>query len=417
MRIVLVIRNLAGVVGGAERAILALGGAMAGRGHDVTVCTYDRHQGPPHYAVPPNVRLVNLNPNPRPRRAAPSTAPEPEESVGAKKTRPMRAVLKRMELEFRPVRRMVWQLKNGKLVDRLAAFLAGERPDIVVVFLPTLAPQMAEVLRRSRIPSVLAFRNAPDRMLRRDELDLDQSLRAVTFEESLARYDAFSVLSDGYIDLLPAGIRQRTVYIPNDVDLSQFEAASARPLLERGRTVLYAGRLVAHKRVDLLIRAFAGIAQDFPDWTLRIYGEGREGAGLRAQVPGHLGGRIVFHGVVEKIEEPLADAQIFCLPSQVEGSPRALGEAFASGLACVGLSDCRGVSDLIGSDAGLLVQPDAAALAAGLSRLMSDPALRVTLAHKARETITAQGSERVFGQWEGFLSEVAARAGRADGGR
>ena len=91
--------------------------------------------------------------------------------------------------------------------------------------------------------------------------------------------------------------RERLYHVPWPVD-QEYHAQVNEERLQRFRQkfglsahrryLLYSGRLVAVKRVDLLIDAFAAIAAQRPDWDLVIVGEGVLGEELRQRVPATL---------------------------------------------------------------------------------------------------------------------------------
>ncbi len=74
----------------------------------------------------------------------------------------------------------------------------------------------------------------------------------------------------------PAELRPRIRVIPNPV------ARRATPPLAPGadRRVVAMGRLTEQKGFDLLLRAFARVADRHPDWSLTIWGEGEARPGL-----------------------------------------------------------------------------------------------------------------------------------------
>lgn len=77
----------------------------------------------------------------------------------------------------------------------------------------------------------------------------------------------------------------------------------------------------------------------------------------------------------EALPQRLTSADVFALPSLIEGHPKALLEAMSCGLACIGL-DMPGVRDVIMHEQnGLLSTPNVEALAEGLRRVLDNPAL------------------------------------------
>jgi glycosyltransferase involved in cell wall biosynthesis len=146
--------------------------------------------------------------------------------------------------------------------------------------------------------------------------------------------------------------------------------------------VVFVGRLEVQKNLPMLIEALSQIQ---PRPHLLIIGDGSLRGTLQASAEQH-GVEIEFAGVVpnERLAEKLISADVFALPSLIEGHPKALLEAMSCGLACVGL-DVPGVRDVIRhGETGLLCAPTAAALAEGLARVLDDTALANRLGAAAR---------------------------------
>lgn len=103
------------------------------------------------------------------------------------------------------------------------------------------------------------------------------------------------------------------------------------------RYVMFSGRLVPVKRVDLLIDAFAAIAAERPDWDLLIVGDGVLGDELRRRVPETLQPRIIWTGFLDHDEPALAlhAADVLVLPSDIEPWALVVQEAMAAGLVVV----------------------------------------------------------------------------------
>ncbi len=100
------------------------------------------------------------------------------------------------------------------------------------------------------------------------------------------------------------------------------------------KVVMFVGRLVKVKGVDLLLKAFARLNR--PDAVLVIVGDGPERKDLE-RLAAHLGipDRIVFTGWREDAAKLVAIADVFVLPSLSEGLPQSLLEALAHGVPCI----------------------------------------------------------------------------------
>src|SRR5262249_8090015 len=114
--------------------------------------------------------------------------------------------------------------------------------------------------------------------------------------------------------------------------------------------VLYCGRLVRVKRVDLVIAAFVAIASERPDWDLLIVGDGPLRQQLQQQVPEALRHRVHWTGFSGDQREVAAlqrGARVLVIPSDFEPWGVVVNEALAAGLAVV-------ASDAVGAAAELV---------------------------------------------------------------
>jgi len=131
-----------------------------------------------------------------------------------------------------------------------------------------------------------------------------------------------------------------------------------------------------YKGFDVLIEALAACVSDRGlNLRLEIVGGGRHRDDLRA-LAARMGltGRIVFHGQLpagSAVREVLDRADLFVMPSRQEGLPRALIEAMARGLPCIG-SDVGGIPELLAPE-DLVPAGDAVALGERIATVLKDP--------------------------------------------
>jgi glycosyltransferase involved in cell wall biosynthesis len=163
------------------------------------------------------------------------------------------------------------------------------------------------------------------------------------------------------------GIGRRGVrVVPNGADLRQIEMI--RPL-ESGSELVYAGRLLAHKNVNLLIAALALAEEEIPDVRATIIGDGPEAGGLRQQIR-ELGleDRVELTGFLghEEMISRIKAARLFVLPSTREGFGMAALEALACGVPVVTVDHpMNATADLV-RGAGFLCAPTAQGLAGAI---------------------------------------------------
>lgn len=198
--------------------------------------------------------------------------------------------------------------------------------------------------------------------------------------------------------------------IPNPLPRAM-EDVSAAPMRAR-KVLLSLGRLSPEKQVGTLLQAFVGIASQFPDWDLHIYGDGPDKAMLEEHVRcERMDGRVLLKGPTATPWEVMANADVFAMVSAYEGFPNALLEAMAVGLPCV-VFDCpSGPREIScdGRNAMLVPLNDQARLREALISLMEDGDLRSTLGKRAREFVRSRFSlPNVASQWDELFMQVGA---------
>ncbi len=198
---------------------------------------------------------------------------------------------------------------------------------------------------------------------------LDRAQRIVTHTRSYAETSA--------------PLRGRPVeIIPSAVDLERFhpgisgEAVRARLGLADRRVLLFTGRLVPHKGLDVVLRALARLP---PDVALVVVGRGPGLASLTA-LARRLGvaERVRFCPDVSDAELPsyyrASDLFVFPSHNRLEGFGLAVAEAMACGIPVI-VADMPGVREVIEpGQEGLLTEPLLAPeLADRVAELLSDP--------------------------------------------
>ena len=183
--------------------------------------------------------------------------------------------------------------------------------------------------------------------------------------------------SDGLAELARrATARTPIMMLPNGVDTGRYCPAPEphRPDAASGLRLLFVGRIVRQKGLDLLLDALGGLPDDI---TVDIVGDGPEHAPLLQQAARlGLSGRIRVLGWLDREALPAhfhaADAFVF--PSRDEGMPNAVLEAMACGLPVIA-TDVRGMAEVVvdGESGWLVPLADRAALRAAIEQCRADP--------------------------------------------
>ena len=219
-------------------------------------------------------------------------------------------------------------------------------------------------------------------------------------------------------ELMTEGFSRESVHVvPSGVDTETFAPPSPAIRQERKRKLgldnqvvaIYTGRLSVEKGVRELIDAWRQVAARRANCHLLVVGSGPLEAELRAMVAeADLSSRIAFIGHVQEVLPYYQAADLFVLPSYLEGMSNSLLEAMALGLAIVA-TRVGGNRDAIAHEVnGLLIPPhEVSPLADNIIRLVDDPGLMRHLGQMARARVVEKyGLDRTAGALEAILQEA-----------
>jgi glycosyltransferase involved in cell wall biosynthesis len=214
----------------------------------------------------------------------------------------------------------------------------------------------------------------------------------------LQRVDRVVVPSQYLVDVF-RGFSLSADAVPNVVDMSQFHFRVRDPLTPH---LLCTRGFHPYYRLDLVVRAFADIQQEFPHARLDLLGGGPLEKEIHALVY-RLGLKnVTFCGVANhsQIAGFYDAADIFINASSLDNMPVSILEAFASGTPVVSTAP-NGMRYLVEHErTGLLSDPgDARALAQNVIRLLNDPGLSARIARRAHEETRRYCWTTVREQW------------------
>jgi glycosyltransferase involved in cell wall biosynthesis len=191
-----------------------------------------------------------------------------------------------------------------------------------------------------------------------------------------SRCDGLSFQTVGARNYFSKKIQEKSVVIPNpyyprDDKQIPFEG-------ERKKTIVAAGRFVEPKGFDLLIKAFSIVKQSFPEYKLRIYGDGPcQDDYLELIKKLNLSDSVSFPGKVLNLSGAIREDGVFVLPSRaLEGIPNVIIDAMTIGVPVVA-TDCSPGGPAMLTDNGkrgvLVSLNDIEALSKGIIKVISDP--------------------------------------------
>lgn len=308
---------------------------------------------------------------------------------------------------YRPLAGCMRGRKGGRVFAYLNRLLflrdliVSFRPDVVVGFLPNVNVMMLLAALGLGIRTIACERTDPFHMPIPRLLRL---ARGVTYPlASLLVVQTEAVARRIQREWL--FVRHVSV-IGNPIPFNPVNEVKSIGKVSRKR-LLAVGRLAQEKCFDRVIEAFAELASTYPEWDLRIVGEGPDRHRLEQAVEKHnLEERVLLPGSSTAIQEEFDSADIFVLTSMFEGFPNALLEAMAVGLPCVTV-DCPSGPREISEDgfaAVLVPLGDREALVKELGLLMGDEARRVMYGGRAKRSVWAKYSLRVvIERWDSVL--------------
>jgi glycosyltransferase involved in cell wall biosynthesis len=314
------------------------------------------------------------------------------------------------------VKSQVYTIPSPGAQRQLRESLERLRPDLVHASL-TLSPldfRLPDLCQQLGLPLVATFHPAFDAGLRNLAAGTQQ-LTYQLYAPSLARFDRVIVFSELQAEMLERlGVRpERLAVIPNGVDGDVWSPAAAVPTPELAtlrqrfagqRVFLYMGRITTEKNVEALLKAWRLVRPG--GCVLVIVGDGP----LRGLLQNASEPDVIWWGVERSLERRVALlqlAEVFLLPSLVEGLSLALLEAMASGTACVA-TDAGADGLVLEGGAGIVIRTQGVTtqLRTLLPVLRDQPVLTAELGRRARaralERYTLRGTidalEKLYGE-------------------
>jgi glycosyltransferase involved in cell wall biosynthesis len=293
------------------------------------------------------------------------------------------------------VKSQVYTIPTPGAQRELRESLERLQPDLVHASL-TLSPldfRLPELCQQLGLPLVATFHPAFDAGLR----NLTAGTQQLTYQlyaPSLAKYDRVIVFSELQAELLERlGVqRERLAVIPNGVDTGLWSPSAVGPELAElqrrfaGRRVfLYMGRVSTEKNVVALLRAWRLVRPE--GCVLVVVGDGP----LRGTLQAGSEPDVVWWGYEASTAMRVALlqlAEVFLLPSLVEGLSLALLEAMACGTACVA-TDAGADGEVLEGGAGIVISTQGVTtqLRTLLPVLRDQPVLTAELGRRARTRV------------------------------
>ena len=296
------------------------------------------------------------------------------------------------------VKSQVYTIPSPGAQRELRESLERLQPDLVHASL-TLSPldfRLPDLCQQLGLPLVATFHPPFDASLR----NLSAGTQQLTYQlyaPSLAKYDRVVVFSELQADvLMRLGVpSHRLAVIPNGVNPQRWTPGNPAEPSERlqelrqrfsgQRVFLYMGRIATEKNVEALLRAWKLVQPS--GCRLVVVGDGPMRQSLMQNYGEDAGILWWGHEPDQSVRLALLQlAEVFLLPSLVEGLSLALLEAMASGTACVA-TDAGADGEVLEGGAGIVISTQGVTtqLRTLLPVLRDQPVLTAELGRRARQ--------------------------------
>jgi glycosyltransferase involved in cell wall biosynthesis len=299
----------------------------------------------------------------------------------------------------------------GALI-RYAAFVRSWRPDVVHSHMvhANLLARIGRVFA-PRVPVVCTIHSITEgRRWREIAYRLTDPFASATTAVSSAaaeRYVRVGAVPRGRMAVIPNGLARSRQVAP----VGARDAVRSAVKAEGNFLWVTAGRLVAEKGHEMLLRAFDALRLVRPHVSLAIAGDGPERQALnRLAVELGLGQAVQLLGERDDVPTILAAADGFVLSSHWEGLPMVLLEAAWQGLPIVS-TDVGGCRQVASPELGaVLTESSAAALTDGMLRIMDlSAAERARIGQQLRDHVRSEfDMNAIVERWEGLYVSVIA---------
>ena len=298
------------------------------------------------------------------------------------------------------IKSQVYTIPSPRAEKELKLSLERLKPDIVHASL-TLSPldfRLPELCNQINLPLVGTFHPAFDAKNRNLTANTQQ-LTYQLYAPSLAKFNRVIIFSEAQKRVLEKmGVSgENQIVIPNGVNENIWKPISERykkynevkKKLGDGRIFLYMGRIANEKNIEALLRSWRQTSTN--NCKLVIVGDGPMKPILENSFSNLSKDKLIWWGAEMDLETRIAImqiAEVFLLPSLVEGLSLSLLEAMSTGTACVA-TDAGADGEVLNNGAGIVISTDnvAAQLKTIIPILVEHPSFTTSLGEKARERV------------------------------
>lgn len=289
---------------------------------------------------------------------------------------------------------------NFRRLKYIKNILNREKFDVILTMQPEPSYRILLLKKYCKCPIILSVRNDPS-------IEYKNIKRKILMKLLYKRANGFIFQTSDAKKYFPKKIQRKSKVIPNPLN-DKFLVSPYTG--KRNQAIVTVGRLTEQKNHQLLIYAFNRIIKKYPNYILKIYGEGEMEKKLKELCfKLKIENNVKFMGVSNKLEKEIYEDALFILTSDYEGMPNALMEAMALGLPCVSTDcPCGGPKELIQNGRNGLLVPvrDENRLVETIERLITDSELSSKISNNANKSMKAYAPNLILKKYEEYIKFV-----------
>lgn len=308
-----------------------------------------------------------------------------------------------------------WDSKNkASLLAKIYSF----SPDVIIIFgAGRQTAYITSIMRMLDIPIIIHEGTNPERCISVNWMNKEITRSLALWQREMAYFEAkyirFTI--DTYKDSLSSIFSEKTVAFPNAFERIE----NKNEQIEKSKNrIINIGGLKEHKNIFPLLKAFAKISSDFPNWELAIFSHTPHRSSefinkiYKFIRDSRLESQIIIYPPTESIHLEYKKSDIHAIMSESEGLPNAVAESMIYGIPSIGFAHCPGVSFLIhhGED-GFLIEKDADEMLTvnrivdTLRILMSDEKLRMQMGQCALKNSSIFNPQYIYQKWINIINK------------
>ncbi len=368
--------------GGVERVIGDKMNYLVNNGFQITLVTYQQGNHPVSFPLNPSIKHLDTN-------------------------TPLHIVYKYNRI-YRLFKR--WQIRK-EYRKKLQLIINEEQPDAIIIttYGITTCGIVSEIGTTAKL---IAEAHVPKSMTIEGNIRSKNPIRKFIDKKyneyqcrKIRKFDLLVLLTNSSIQDWDK-IAKRIIVIPNPVtyypeDLQSKELST--------KSIISVGRLHPQKGYDRLIKAFAIIADQCPQWNVKIYGNGDDKLFLTDLINSYnLQNRIILNDATPLIYEKYVESDFFVMSSRFEGMPLVLLEAMACGIPCVSFACKYGPEDIIenGNNGFIVEDGNIQQLADKILWMCNHDMERQKMGNNARKCAEKYKKETIMPKWVQLFNNI-----------